>query len=89
MAEFYVNTTDVIDKTFQGFKLDHATGKLTVHVIDDDSVVLSLPDDTDNKIIDNDDYKSWFYTSDMVTYEWDAAGATGTSGFGHLLMKIM
>lgn len=65
------------DKTFYGFKLDK-DGDLTIDIINDGTTVVELPEDD---IIDDDDYKHWFWSSDTITFYFDAKG--------HLIMKMI
>jgi hypothetical protein len=57
-------------QTFYGFKLDKSTGNLSVHVIDDGAV--KLPDS--NHILDDDDYKDYFWSQSNLTYQWGSNG---------------
>ena len=57
--------------TFHGFKLDHATGNLTIDIIDDDSVPIKLPQEG---VLDPDDYKAHFWTRDTIKYSIDSNG---------------
>jgi hypothetical protein len=82
MGTIYKSATDtnIVDKAFHGFKLNKQ-GDLNIEVITDDTDIVKLPDDT---IIDDNDYKHWFWTDDTITYQWDT-----TTRQGHLLMKIL
>lgn len=61
----------IANTTFHGFKLDHATGNLTIDVIDDDTEVIRLPQEG---VIDPEDYKAYFWTRDTIKYSIDSKG---------------
>lgn len=65
------------DKVFHGFRLDPATGNLSIEILDGDTpVVLPVPD-----VIDPFDYKQWVWSTDTLEFDW------GTKG--HLHMRIL
>lgn len=70
--------TAFANKTFHGFRLNHADGNLTIDTIDDGTVAIALPSD---HILDPDAYKQWFWTADTVTFRW--------GDNGHLLMEVL
>ena len=57
-------------ETFYGFKLDKATGGLTVEVIDDGSV--KLPDSSN--VLDDSDYRDYFWSQNKLMYQWGSNG---------------
>ena len=57
-------------QTFYGFKLDKSTGNLTVFAINDGSV--KIPDS--GRIIDENDYREYFWSQDKLTYAWGTGG---------------
>lgn len=61
----------IANATFHGFKLDHATGNLTIDIIDDDSVPIKLPQEG---VLDPEDYKASFWTRDTIKYSIDSNG---------------
>lgn len=71
---------DVTNKVFYGFKLDPQTGKLTLQIIDDDTSAIKLPDLGDN-ISEADGYKNWFWSKNLVQFQW--------GNQGHLQVKIV
>ena len=63
---------DNISSTFYGFKIDVATGNLTFDKIDDDTMVIKLPDT--NYVRDVDDYRDHFWSSINIEYQWGDNG---------------
>jgi hypothetical protein len=57
-------------QTFYGFKLDKLTGGLTVDGIDDGSI--KLPDSAN--VLDDGDYRDYFWSQNKVTYQWGSNG---------------
>ncbi len=76
VSGFYEGSA-LADKTFYGFKLDKQ-GDLTVEIINDGTTVVSLPEDD---IIDDNDYKHWFWSSDTINFYFDENG--------HLVMRMI
>lgn len=76
VSGFYSGSA-LADKTFYGFKLDKQ-GDLTVEIINDGTTVVSLPEED---IIDDDDYKHWFWSSDTINFYFDENG--------HLVMRMI
>lgn len=76
MSGFYEGT-DLANKVFYGFRLDHDTGNLNIEVLDGDTPV-SLPQDG---VIDKYDYKQWLWSRDTIQFEW--------GNKGHLLMRLI
>lgn len=72
MADFF-NVEDVANKVFYGFKLNHATGKLTVDKIDDSETVVRLPDE---HLLRADDYKHWVWTRSTLVFSWNESDPT-------------
>ena len=66
------------DDVFYGFRLDPASGRLTVDVIAGGDGVVKLPQ---SGIIDNLDYKQWVWTTNTLLF--------GFSTNGHLEVKIL
>lgn len=73
-------TADLATDTFYGFKLDK-TGNLEIHVIDDDTVPVTLLKDND-EIISDDDYKQNVWSDNYLDFEFNLDN-------GHLLMKVL
>ncbi|MDB9857770.1 hypothetical protein OAC63_05220 [Amylibacter sp.] len=69
--------TSYSNKTFYGFKLNKE-GDLNVEIINDGTTIVRLPEDD---IIDDNDYKQWFWSSDTLDFYFD--------GNGHLIMKMI
>jgi hypothetical protein len=71
------------DKTFYGFKMDHATGDCTVTVIDaNDEDPIQLPDTIYSEIVGgSNDYKAHFFSIDTIEFAIDSNG--------HLQMKFL
>lgn len=69
MAGIYEGT-DLVDKTFYGFRLNPDDGGLNVEVINDGSVVY-MPLEG---MVDKYDYKQWFWSRDTVRFSWDNKG---------------
>lgn len=57
-------------ETFYGFKMDKSTGNLSIYIIDDGSVKLPNSD----YILDDADYKEYFWTQNKLTYGWGTSG---------------
>jgi len=66
------------EKTFYGLKFDVKTGNLEVHIIDDDTMLINLPDDN---IIDLDTYLYHFWSKQLLDFSINTEN-------GHLYMKI-
>jgi hypothetical protein len=75
MSGFYEGT-DLAEKTFYGFRLNHADGGLVVEVINDGSPVVLPQQD----VVDPNDYKQWVWSQDTLRFVWDR---------GHLQVKII
>lgn len=67
MADVF-NVNDVANQVFYGFKLNHSTGKLTLHKIDDATTPVRLPDE---HLIRDDDYKQWLWTRNTLVFSWN------------------
>jgi hypothetical protein len=78
VSGFYTGSA-LADKTFTGFKLNKL-GSLSVEIINDDTTVVVLPEETSYQVRD-DDYKVYFWSSDPHEFSM-------TSG-GHLIMKMI
>ena len=63
--------TDLADKVFYGLRLNHATGDLTVEVIDDGSELIVLPQDD---VVDPNAYKITLWSRDTLDFRIDARG---------------
>lgn len=70
-------TSSYGDKVFYGIRLVHATGQLLIEVIKDGSLV-ALPDEN---IINVDDYASWVWSSDALSFSFTPKG--------HLQVKFL
>jgi hypothetical protein len=60
--------TDLSDKVFYGFRLDNATGDLTVEVVDDGTVIIP---DFDDGSIDANSYKTSIWTRNTLNFEFN------------------
>ena len=69
--------TDLVDKTFYGFRLDSVTGHLDVEVLDGGDAVV-LPQEG---FIDPLDYKQWVWSQDTLNFEF--------IDNGNLLLRIV
>lgn len=78
---FTDNTLDLADKTFYGFKLDPQTGNLEVHVIDDNTMTINLPEDNDT-INDPNDYRHYVWSSNLLKFDFNESN-------GHLHLEIV
>lgn len=72
--------TDLADKTFYGFKLNAASGNLTIDIINSDNPedVVVIPD-PDNR--HDNDYQHWFWSQDTIRFSFNSNG--------HLLMQFI
>jgi len=77
MAHGLYEGTALADKTFYGVRL-RQTGDLNVEVINDGTTPVSLPMEN---AIDPEDYKTWFWSADTITFRWGDKG--------HLLMEMI
>jgi hypothetical protein len=75
-----VNLDNIQNKAFIGFKLNNENGHFSIEIIDDDSAIISLPDDI---IIDSNDYKALFWTKKNLNFMWSPE-----SNPGHLIMEV-
>jgi hypothetical protein len=71
--------TQFNEKTFYGFKFDVKTGNLEIHLIDDDTMIINLPDDN---IIDLDTYLYHFWSKQLLDFSINTEDS-------HLYMKIV
>jgi len=71
--------TQFSEKTFYGFKIEPKTGNLEIHLIDDDTMIINLPDDN---IIDLDTYLYHFWSKQLLDFSIDVNN-------GHLYMKVI
>jgi hypothetical protein len=62
---------NLADKTFYGFKMDLETGRTTVEVINDDTMVISYPDPD---VVKFDDVLHYFWSRDAIRFEWGPDG---------------
>lgn len=76
MSGFYEGS-DLVDKTFYGFRLNPDNGQLTVEVINDGESAVVLPQDL---ILDKYDYKQWVWSQDTLNFQWNK---------GHLQVKMI
>lgn len=58
------------DKVFYGLRLDATTGQLLFDIVDDDTPI-ALPQDG---VINPNDYKALFWSSDAVRLRWGTNG---------------
>ena len=70
--------TALADKTFYGFKLDNATGDLTVEIINDGTTTVVLPDEN---ITDPTGYKTYVWSEDTFRFTINSSG--------HLLLEML
>jgi hypothetical protein len=63
---------DKARQTFYGFKVDVATGNLSVDKIDDDTMTIKLPD-TDY-IRDINDYRDFYWSQIDTIFQWGQQG---------------
>ncbi len=67
------SSNDETLNAFYGFRIDTLTGSLYVDVIDDDTMVIKLPDP--NYIKDVDDYRDFFWQKQSdATFQWGQNG---------------
>jgi hypothetical protein len=77
MSGFYKGS-DLVDKTFYGFRLNDRTGHLDVEVINDGETPVVLPQDG---FIDPEDYKQWVWSQDTLKFKF--------LDNGHLLIRML
>lgn len=70
MAGFYEGS-DLANKTFYGFRLDNATGNLSIDILTGD-VPVSIP--TQTLITGPNDYKAWVWSTSTYQFQWGAEG---------------
>lgn len=75
-----IDNANLANDTFYGFKLDK-NGNLEVHMIDDDTMPVTLLEDNDT-IINDSDYKQSVWSDNHLDFSFN-------SNNGHLMMKII
>lgn len=70
---------DITKSVFFGFRLNPDDGGLVVEKIDDNTMTIQIPDDTE--IIDKYDYKHWIWSSHTLKFSWNNSG--------HLLLEVI
>jgi hypothetical protein len=75
---YQIANWDLEDKTFYGFAINAATGKLTVDFINDGSQI-ELPV---SDVLKDNQYRTWLWTKNTLQFTWDGTQKT------HLLMEI-
>lgn len=86
-----VATTDtlenIVNKTFYGFKVDAASGKLYLECLTGDTPVVLPKTDAQSEVgISNDQYIQWFWSKSLVKLYW---GDNATNWKNRLLMKVL
>ena len=77
----------IANRTFYGFRIEGASGKLYVDCLNGDTPVSLPPTDVTTEVgIKNDDYLQWFWSKGLVTLYW---GDNATKWKNHLLMKVL
>jgi len=80
-APDYYNLEQVPDTVFYGFRLDWATGKLSLEKVDPtDPTVVSLPDTYAKR---KNDYVQWTFTKNTLRFLWN------NSDSSHLLVEVL
>ena len=75
---YTIENFDVADKAFYGFRIDAATGRLTVDFINDGTQI-DLPVDD---VLKDNQYRTWLWTKNTLQFSWDTTQKT------HILMEI-
>lgn len=80
-APDYYNLEQVPDTVFYGFRLDWATGRLSLEKVDPtDPTVVSLPDTYAKR---ENDYVQWTFTKNTLQFLWN------NSDSSHLLVEVL
>lgn len=78
----YFNVEDVADSAFYGFRMNWATGKLTLEKIDPtDPTPISLPED--GYLKRDNDYSHWLFTKNTLRFLWNNQDSS------HLLVEVL
>lgn len=76
---YAISNFDFSTNTFYGYRINAATGKLTVEVINDGSTV-ELPA---NDVVKDNQYRTWIWSKNTLQFEWSSTKKT------HLKMEIL
>ncbi len=80
-APDYYNLEQVPDTVFYGFRLNYATGKLSLEKIEPtDPTVISLPEAYAKR---DNDYLQWVFTKNTLQFSWN------NSDSSHLLVEVL
>jgi len=75
---YEVTEFEMADKAFYGFRINAATGKLTIDFVNDNTQI-DLPVDD---VLKDNQYRTWIWTKNTLQFTWDSTQNT------HLLMEI-
>jgi hypothetical protein len=70
---------DFAKNTFYGYRIDAATGRLTVEIVNDRSTI-ELPVDD---VLKDNQYRTWIWTKNTLQFSWSGTKMT------HLKMEIL
>ena len=79
LTPYAVSDFDFSTNTFYGYRIDAATGRLTVEVINDGTAV-ELPADD---VLKDNQYRTWIWSKNTLQFEWSTTKKT------HLQMEIL
>jgi hypothetical protein len=79
IAPYEISNFDFAETTFYGYRINAATGRLTVEVINDRTAV-ELPA---NDVVKNNQYRTWIWTKNTLQFTWSSTKKT------HLKMEIL
>jgi hypothetical protein len=74
-----ISNFDFATNTFYGYRINAATGRLTVEVINDGTAV-ELPADD---VLKDNQYRTWIWTKNTLQFSWSSTKKT------HLKMEIL
>lgn len=76
---YVVADLDFATNTFYGYRIDALTGRFTVEIVNDGSVI-ELPADD---VLKDNQYRTWIWSKNTLQFEWSSTKKT------HLKMEIL
>lgn len=76
---YEISNFDFATNTFYGYRIDAATGRLTVEIVNDRSTI-ELPVDD---VLKDNQYRTWIWTKNTLQFSWSTTKKT------HLKMEIL
>ena len=76
---YEVSNFDFATNTFYGYRINAATGRLTVEIVNDRSTI-ELPVDD---VLKDNQYRTWIWTKNTLQFSWSGTKMT------HLKMEIL